>query len=110
MMYVPLPPFLYSISISPSAVTIGTAVAVILYLIGLGGVAKKQTWAPFLIALTTIVLMVTFVFELSTDTGTSFNALVSGVIMAIVLVVLALIVFGEIRASRRHINEIKNTS
>ncbi len=109
-MYVSLPPFLYSISISPSAVTIGTAVAVVLYLIGLGGVAKKQTWAPFLIALTTIGLMVTFVFELSTDTGTSFNALVSGVIMAIVLVVLALIVFGEIRSSRRHINEIKNTS
>ncbi len=106
-MHVLSPPLLYSISISPSAVTIGTAIAVILYLIGLGGVAKKQTWAPFLIALTTIGLMVVFVHELSTDSGTSFNALVSGVIMATVLLVSAAIVYREIRSSRRDINETK---
>ncbi len=105
-----LPPLLYSISISPSAVTIGTAVAVILYLIGLGGVAKRQSWAPPLIALTTIGLMVIFVFELSTDAGTSFNALVSGVIMAVILLVLALIVYRGIKNARLDTSKTKNAS
>ncbi len=106
-MQIPPPPFLYTITLGPPTVAIGTAIAVILYLLGLGGVAKKQTWAPFLIALTTIGLMALFVFELSNDAGTSFNILVSGIVMAVVLVALSFIVYGGIKSTRYGTGNVK---
>ncbi len=94
------PPLLYSITLGSPIIAIGTAIAVILYLIGLGGVAKKQRWAPLLIALTTIGFVVLFVVVLSKDIATSFNALVSGIIMAVVLVILAVIVYWQLKTAQ----------
>ncbi len=54
--------------------------------------------------------MVVFVFELSKDAGTSFNVLVSGAIMVVVLLVLALVVYREIRSSRRDISKTKSSN